>query len=137
MTPEQMEKLFQEFFAGRCLYDAQIRRKRSRARHQPPVLPDDGWGYRRRKRGGRGSTFSIRLPVTIVKQEIVTAPAASTGAHSVVVQGDAPLILVVDDDVTATRNSPGVIWNARVSLSWQRTAGKKAFDWRGNFTRLR
>jgi CheY-like chemotaxis protein len=46
---------------------------------------------------GRGSVFTIRLPANT--EEPVFAPA-STGLPVITGQGDAPLILVVDDDLT-------------------------------------
>jgi hypothetical protein len=45
-------------FPGVLHHSEQIRRHRPRPRHQPTLLPHHG----RRHHGGRGSTFTIRLP---------------------------------------------------------------------------
>ena len=98
LTPEQMGKLFQDFVQA----DASTTRKYGGtglglaiSRRFCQMMGGD---ISVASEPGNGSVFTIHLPANA--EEIAAAPLVSTKAQNIVPQGDAPLILVVDDDLT-------------------------------------
>ena len=99
MTEEQIGKLFQEFsqadtsttrkYGGTSLGLAISRR----------FCRMMGGDIAVNSERGRGSAFTVRLPA--IAREVVTAPTASIRTRSAVTKSGTPLILIVDDDVTA------------------------------------
>jgi signal transduction histidine kinase/DNA-binding response OmpR family regulator len=99
MTEEQIGKLFQEFSQA----DASITRKYGGtglglaiSRRFCRMMGGD---IAVNSEPGRGSAFTVRLPA--IAREAVTAPTGSIGTRSAFAKSGTPLILIVDDDVTA------------------------------------
>ena len=99
MTPEQVGRSVPGIHAGGRFDHAQVRRYRTRARHQPAFLPDDGRRHHGRERGrarvdihypssrrSAGRADRSRLPGV---HRLAKAPVAAS-----------PIVLVVDDDPT-------------------------------------
>ncbi|MEO7653714.1 MAG: response regulator, partial [Bryobacteraceae bacterium] len=63
---------------------------------------------------GKGTTFTVKLPVRVADPKEKMSPGPSNGVSSVAVGADAPLVLVIDDD-------------ARVHDMLQRSLAKEGF----------
>ncbi len=137
MTPEQMGKLFQEFSQA----DSSMTRKYGGtglglaiSRRFCQMMDGD---ITVKSEPGQGSTFTIRLPANVADAPSTSAfasPVASQALAAPVLKsspGDAPLILIVDDDPTV-RDVVGRALEREGFPSPRLTAAGKGCVWRAN-----